>query len=66
MKADLRIVLFTLLLGVGATTTMVLLALNMPMEGFIVLIFPSFFLWILIPFLVLYLWRRLLGRRRAG
>ncbi|MCJ2520345.1 MAG: hypothetical protein LN412_05280 [Candidatus Thermoplasmatota archaeon] len=66
MKADPRIVLFTLLLGVGATTTMVLLALNMPMEGFLVLIFPSFFLWILIPFLVLYLWRRLLGRRRAG
>lgn len=62
MKVEPRAVLLALLMGAGATTTMVALALYLPTEGFLALLFPSFFLWILIPFILLRLWRRLRGR----
>jgi hypothetical protein len=62
VKVEPRVVILAALMGAGATTTMVLLALYLPTEGFLVLLFPSFFLWILIPFVLLWLWRRLRGR----
>ncbi|MFQ5838351.1 MAG: hypothetical protein ACE5HJ_06170 [Thermoplasmata archaeon] len=65
MKVEPRVVLLTLLIGAGATTTMVVLALYLPMEGFLVLLFPSFLFWILVPFILLHIWRRLF-RRREG
>lgn len=60
-----RVVAYALILGGGAATTMVMLALYLPYEGFLALLFPSFFLWILLPFILLRLWKRLTTRREG-
>lgn len=62
MKVEPRAALFALVMGAGLTITLVILALASPGEGFLVLLFPSVFLWILIPFLLL----RLLSRAGGG
>lgn len=59
MKADPRAVLLGLLWGAGAAATMILLALALPLEGFLALLFPATLLWLLVPFLLLWFWRRL-------
>ncbi len=64
MKVDPRAALFALILGAGLTITLVALALASPGEGFLLLLFPSLFLWAVIPFLLLWLLRK--GRGGEG
>ncbi len=45
--------------------TLILLARAFPLEGFLLLLFPALFLWFLIPFLLLHLWRRFTSRREG-
>ncbi len=65
MKADPRAILLGLLWGAGAAATMILMALTLPWEGFLTLLFPATLLWLIVPFLLLGLWRRL-SRRAEG
>lgn len=61
MKVERRAVLLGLAWGGGAAATMALLALALPLEGFLALLFPATFLWLLLPFVLLRAWR---GRRQ--
>ncbi len=66
MKVEPRVALLGLMMGVGLTITLVTLALASPGQGYLVLLFPAIFLWILIPFAALYIWRVLSERRERG
>lgn len=57
MKADPRALLVALALGGLVLTATVLLALKVPLEGFLTLLFAASLLWLLLPFLLLWLWR---------
>lgn len=62
MRVDRRAAAVALGMGLGMTITLVLLALAFPLEGFLILLFPSFLGWVLAPFLVRWVWREV--RRR--
>lgn len=63
MKPDPRAALVAVTLGGLVLTVSLLLALRVPLEGFLTLLFASSLLWFFLPFLLLYLWRRLRGSK---
>ena len=62
MKFEVRAVLFAIVWGGGFVAVTVIVGLTFPLEAVLVVLFPASLLWLFLPFILLFLWRRF--RRR--
>lgn len=64
MKFESRPVVFALVWGGSFVLIALLLALNFPPDAFFATLFPASLLWLFLPFLALYVRRRLAQARK--